>query len=99
MTRQRSQATQKRDQELLALIMPIKTDHPLWGYRRIWAYLKYRQGHVVGINRVHRVMKESNLLAKFKTRARKIVKNAVDGYGHYDSLKERYEEVYGAFRD
>jgi hypothetical protein len=45
------------------------------------------------------VMKESNLLAKFKTRARKIVKDAVDGNGNYDSLKERYEEVYGGFRD
>jgi len=30
MKRQRSQSTQKRDQELMALIMPIKTDHPLW---------------------------------------------------------------------
>jgi putative transposase len=70
MKRQRAQATQKRDQELLALIMPIKTDHPLWGYRRIWAYLKYRQGHIVGINRVHRVMKEQNLLVTPQQRLR-----------------------------
>jgi hypothetical protein len=40
------------------------------------------------------LMKESKLLAKFKTRAQEIVENAVDGYGHYDSLKERYEDVY-----
>lgn len=62
MKRQRSQATIQRDKELLALIQPIKTDHPLWGYRRIWAYLKYRQALTFGINRVHRVMKEHDLL-------------------------------------
>jgi hypothetical protein len=40
MKRQRSQATSKRDQELLDLINPIKTDHPLWGYRRrIWGHV------------------------------------------------------------
>lgn len=39
-------------------------------------------------------MRENNLLAKFKTRAQEIVKNATEGYGHYDSLRERYEEVY-----
>ncbi|MDE2010359.1 MAG: IS3 family transposase [Candidatus Omnitrophica bacterium] len=62
MKRQRSRATQQRDQELLDLIKPIKDDHPLWGYRRIWAYLKYRQGLCFGINRIYRVMKEQNLI-------------------------------------
>ena len=62
MKRQRSDSTQQRDQQLLVLIMPIKTDHPLWGYRRIWAYLKYRQNYMVGINRVYRVMKEHQLI-------------------------------------
>lgn len=62
MKRQRSQSTIQRDQELLAMIEPIKTDHPLWGYRRIWAYLKYRMDHPTGINRIHRIMKEHDLL-------------------------------------
>lgn len=70
MKRQRSQSTQRRDLELLTLIMPIKTDHPLWGYRRIWAYLKYRQGHVIGINRVHRIMKEHAMLVTPQQRLR-----------------------------
>ena len=61
MKRQRSASTHKRDEELLAVIKPIKTDHPLWGYRRIWAYLKYRQGLCFGINRIYRVMKEQKL--------------------------------------
>lgn len=70
MKRQRSQATSKRDQELLNLINPIKTDHPLWGYRRIWAYLKYRQGLCFAINRIYRVMKEHNLIVTKQQRLR-----------------------------
>lgn len=40
------------------------------------------------------VMRDNHLLAKFKARAQEIVRKATDGYGHYDSLKERYEEAY-----
>ncbi|MCA9409051.1 MAG: DDE-type integrase/transposase/recombinase, partial [Candidatus Omnitrophica bacterium] len=70
MKRQRSHSTQYRDNQLLDMINPIKTDHPLWGYRRIWAYLKYRQNYSVGINRVYRVMKEHNLTVTKKQRLR-----------------------------
>lgn len=70
MKRQRSCATYKRDQELLKLIEPIKIDHPLWGYRRIWAYLKYRQKHNVAINRIYRVMKEHQLVVTKQQRLR-----------------------------
>jgi putative transposase len=62
MKRQRSQSTIARDLKLLATIEPIKVDHPLWGYRRIWAYLKYRMDYPTGINRIHRIMKEHDLL-------------------------------------
>ena len=70
MKRQRSHSTQKRDQELLAMIQPIKIDHPLWGYRRVWAYLKYRQGYSTGINRVYRVMKEHQMVVTKNQRLR-----------------------------
>ena len=50
------------NQALLAQIQEIKTDHPLWGYRRIWSYLKYRQGIPVNKKRVYRLMKEQNLI-------------------------------------
>ena len=33
---------QQEDKEILAQIETIKSDHPFWGYRRVWAYLKYR---------------------------------------------------------
>ncbi len=36
-------------------------------------------------------------LEQFKERARDIVEHAIEGWGHYDSLKERYEAVYGDF--
>lgn len=40
----------------------LKAEHPFWGYRRVWAYLKFRQGWFIGMNRVHRLMKKSELL-------------------------------------
>jgi len=70
MRRKRSLFTIARDQELLSRIMPIKTDHPLWGYRRIWAYLKYRELYPCAINRVHRVMKKHDLLVTKQQRLR-----------------------------
>jgi transposase InsO family protein len=62
MKRRRSAAALRRDQILLGQIQAIKTEHPLWGYRRVWAYLKYRQDITVNKKRVYRVMKEHNLL-------------------------------------
>jgi len=58
---------------LLAKIEAIKADHPFWCYRRVWAYLRYREGHVAGKNRVYRVMKESRLLVQknMKLRAKR----------------------------
>lgn len=47
---------------LIKEINRIKQDHPLWGYRRVWAYLRYREQRVVGKNRIYRIMKENNLL-------------------------------------
>ena len=31
------------NQELLLRIQQLKAKHPYWGYRRIWAYLKYHE--------------------------------------------------------
>ncbi|MFH1327890.1 MAG: DDE-type integrase/transposase/recombinase [Candidatus Bathyarchaeota archaeon] len=70
MRRRRSQSTVAHDIELLSMIEPIKIDHPLWGYRRIWSYLKYRQEYSTGINRVCRVMKEHMFLVTKQERLR-----------------------------
>ena len=44
----------------------IKLDHPFWGYRRVWAWLKYREGVVVNQKRIRRVMKEQGLIVEVK---------------------------------
>ena len=46
---------------------------------------------------VLQLLKENNLLSKYQTTAYNIVNNATDGWGHFDSLQERYEDVYGEF--
>lgn len=52
----------QEDDRLLQIISPIKAEQPGWGYRMIWAYLKYRLGHPVNKKRIYRIMKEHNLL-------------------------------------
>jgi len=62
MRRKRSSSRYKLDAPVLERIRAIKADHPLWGYRRIWAYMRYRDNQVIGKNRVYRFMKEHQLL-------------------------------------
>ncbi|MDA1353031.1 MAG: IS3 family transposase, partial [bacterium] len=52
----------------LVQIASIKSEHPLWGYRRVWAYLRYRDGIVVGKNRIYRIMKENRLIITKQSR-------------------------------
>lgn len=51
-------------------IAALKQEHPLWGYRRIWAYLRYRQGMRVGKNRVYGIMKRDGMLVQKNDRLR-----------------------------
>ena len=44
-------------------IKALKADHPFWGYRRVWAWLKYRENLLINQKRVRRVMKENGLMA------------------------------------
>ena len=68
MKRARSQSRIETDKPILAGIIALKSEHPLWGYRRVWAYLRYRQGIVVGKNRIYRLMKENKLLITKQSR-------------------------------
>lgn len=72
MNRNRSSSAQLRDEAMLAIIQPIKAEHPAWGYRRIWAYLKYREQIPVSKRRIYRILKEHNLLAINTRRLRAI---------------------------
>jgi putative transposase len=60
----------ERNACLLARIREIKADHPFWGYRRIWAHLRFVDEIVVGKNRVYRIMKTNGLLVKPNLRLR-----------------------------
>ena len=56
-TRQRCTKVMAADQTLLEPIEKLKAQHPAWGYRRIWAYLRYRQNLKVGKNRIYRLLR------------------------------------------
>lgn len=73
MRRRKSQSVIERNQVLLEQIKALKTDHPLWGYRRVWSYLKYRQGIAVNKKRVYRIMKEAGYLVtkNYKLKAKR----------------------------
>ncbi|MFQ5963346.1 MAG: IS3 family transposase [Candidatus Scalinduaceae bacterium] len=58
------------------VILNIKAEHPFWGYRRVWAYLKYRQNIVLNHKRVYLLVKKHNLLVKPNTRLKAIRANA-----------------------
>ena len=62
MKRKRSLSVIERNESILASLKELKADHPLWGYRRCWAYLYYRQGIMVNKKRIYRLMKENGLL-------------------------------------
>jgi len=44
------------------------------------------------------LLKKHGMEKDYESRAYRIVENATEGYGHFDSLEERYEQVYGKFR-
>lgn len=46
-----------RDQELLPFIKELKSLHPFWGYRRVWASLRFHHQFLVNQKRVARLMK------------------------------------------
>ena len=53
-----------RNQDILRRIQELKADHPFWGYRRIWAHLKFVQELPVNPKRILRLMRHHDLLVK-----------------------------------
>lgn len=60
----------KANKLVLGKILELKEKHPAWGYRRVHAYLKYRQGFKINHKRVYRLMKLNNLLVPKNRRLR-----------------------------
>jgi len=58
------QKVSRADEALLIAIKQIKAEHPFWGYRRVWARLKYRLGYNrLNHKKVYRLMAKHKLLA------------------------------------
>jgi putative transposase len=57
-------ATMERNLPIVERIKEIKLEHPFWGYRRMWAHLKYVDGLEINKKRVLRLMQKHDLLVK-----------------------------------
>jgi transposase InsO family protein len=64
MKRKESETVKERNSPVVARIKEIKAAHPFWGYRRIWAHLKYVDGLAVNRKRVFRLMQKHELVVK-----------------------------------
>ena len=64
MKRRRSESINKMNLGIVGKIKEIKLEHPFWGYRRTWAYLRYIEGILVNKKRILRLMREHDLLVK-----------------------------------
>lgn len=53
-----------RNEFIVDRIKALKSDHPFWGYRRVWARLKYDERLCINKKRVLRLMRRNDLLVK-----------------------------------
>jgi len=49
----------------------LKADHPFWGYRRVWAWLRHRENIMINQKRVRRLMRENGLMVNQSIRRAK----------------------------
>jgi putative transposase len=70
MTRQRSRRVVEHDERLRPRFRALQAEHPFWGYRRLWADLRFVAQLSVNKKRVGRVMWEHHLLVPPSLRLR-----------------------------
>ncbi len=70
MNRRKSPKVIARNRPLLDRISALKAEHPFWGYRRVWAYLRYVEAQAVNKKRTLRLVREHALLVKPNLRLR-----------------------------
>ena len=68
MIRRRALRVVQADAVLLPRIQQLKAEHPFWGYRRIWAHLRFVEQQPVHKARVRRLLREHQLLVRPKLR-------------------------------
>lgn len=54
----------ERNAAILARICELKAEHPFWGYRRLWAHLKFVDKLPVNKKRILRLLRQHDLLVK-----------------------------------
>lgn len=64
MRRRSSPSVAARDAPLLERLLVLKAEHPFWGYRRLWAHLKYIDGLTVNKKRILRLVRFAGLLVQ-----------------------------------
>ena len=80
----------QRNEPILSRIQALKTDHPFWGYRRIWAHLNFIDKMSVNKKRVLRLMRQYQLIVSAETRLK--AKRAPD---RPKPRAEKPNEIYG----
>ena len=53
-----------RNAPFVERICQLKSDHPFWGYRRVWAHMVYVDGLQISKHRIERLMKHHGLQVK-----------------------------------
>ena len=66
--RRPSESVSERNEFIVERIRQLKSDHPFWGYRRVWAYFRYVDDILINKKRVLRLMKKHNLIVTQNTR-------------------------------
>lgn len=64
MRRRRSAVVDARNAAVLQRIEELKSEHPFWGYRRVWATLRFTDKITINPKRVLRLMREHALTVK-----------------------------------
>jgi len=62
--KERQRPGSNRNGVLVEKLKELRLLHPFWGYRRMTAWLKHREGLVVNRKRVYRLMRENGLVVE-----------------------------------
>lgn len=67
-TRERYAKSALKNRLILQRIKELKSLHPFWGYRRVWAWLKYKEEFNINHKRVYDLMRLNDLTCKKETK-------------------------------
>lgn len=91
-------ACDERNCQVVKLITSLKSEHPYWGYRRIWANLKHFYRVNISLNTVYALMSKHGLLSKKYSKKQSIENNKIQAAGRQAEsvLGNRYDQGFDA---